>query len=54
MKKDMDKIIIESRNEIELLQNVCEIAFASGDCNDEEKEVAKKLSELLEGMYYSW
>lgn len=50
----MDKIILESRREVDVLQNVVEIAFACGDCNDEEKEVAKKLSALLEDMYMSW
>lgn len=54
MKKDMDKIILENRNEISLLQNALEIAIASGDCNDEEKKVATELSGLLESMYYSW
>lgn len=54
MKKDMDKIVLESRREVDLLQNVAEIAFACGNCNNEEKEVAKKLSALLEEMYYSW
>ncbi|MFV0464648.1 MAG: hypothetical protein ACK5ML_01135 [Lachnospiraceae bacterium] len=54
MKKDMDKIILESRLEIDLLQNVVEIAYACGDCNDEEKAIAKKLSALLDEMYYSF
>lgn len=54
MRSDMDKIILESRDEVAKLQDVCEIAIACGDCNDEEKETAKKLSALLESMYYSW
>lgn len=31
MKKDMDKIIFESREEVAKMQDVCEIAFASED-----------------------
>lgn len=54
MKSEMDKIIIESRKEVSLLQNVVEIALASDDCNEEEKAVAKRISELLESMWYSW
>lgn len=54
MRSDSDKIIFESRHEVAKLQDVCEIAFACGDCNEEEKEIAKKLSELLEAMYLSW
>lgn len=54
MKKDLDKIILESRSEISLLQNVLDIAINSGKCSDEEKEAAKELSELLETMWYSW
>lgn len=54
MKADGDKIILESRREVDVLQNAIEIAYASKDSNEEEKALAKKLSELLEGMYYSW
>ena len=54
MKADGDKIILESRREIDLLQNSIEIAFASKDANEDEKAVAKELSGLLESMYYSW
>lgn len=50
MKCENDRIIFESRREIEKLQDVCEIAIACGDCNEEEKEIAKKLSELLDTM----
>lgn len=54
MKADGDKIILESRREIDVLQNAIEIAYASEDSNDDEKAIAKRLSELLEGMHYSW
>lgn len=54
MKHENDKIIIESRREVDILQNVVEIAFASGDCNEEEKALAKRISEICEAMYYSW
>jgi hypothetical protein len=50
----MDKIVLESRNEVALLWNVADAAFHSDDCSSEEKEAAKRLSELLESMYYSW
>lgn len=56
MKKDMDKIVLESRQEIELLQNICEsfYAFSKAPGEEDEREIAKKLSALLEGMYLSW
>lgn len=54
MKAENDKIVLESRREIEILQNTLEIACASGNCNDEEKEVAKTLSAMLDTMWYSW
>lgn len=54
MKCENDRIIFESRREIEKLQDVCEIAIACGDCNEEEKKIAEKLSELLESIYLSW
>lgn len=56
MKKDMDKIIIESREEIDLLQNICEGFYALSKCSgeDKERELAKKLSSMLDDMYMSW
>lgn len=54
MKKEMDRIIIESREEISLLQNALEIAIASGKCNEDEEEVAREASQLLESMWYAW
>lgn len=54
MRKDMDKIVLESRNEVSLLQNVIEIAIATEDLNEDEKEIAKITSALLESMWYSW
>lgn len=54
MKRDMDKIVLESRREAELLQNAIEIAYASECCTDEEKKVSKELSALLEAIYLSW
>lgn len=47
---EIDKIIMENRQEIELLQNVVEIAYSSSCITDEEKFVAKRCSELLEVM----
>ena len=54
MKSEADKIILESRNEVAKLQDVCEIAIASNNLNSEEKELTKRLSELLEAMYLAW
>ena len=54
MVKDMASIEFESRREVDVLQNVVEIAIADGHLNDEEKEVAKQLSAMLEEMYLSW
>lgn len=53
MKRDMDKIILESRREVSILQNTIEKAYASKDSKDEERELAKELSALLDEMYYS-
>lgn len=54
MQGNMDKIVLESRNEVSLLQNVIEIAIATQNLNEDEKEVAKKASAILDSMWYSW
>ena len=39
----MDKIVLESRQEIELLQNICEsfYAFSKAPGEEDEREIAK-------------
>lgn len=55
MKLNMDSIQLESRREAELLQNVLEIALADFKClTDEECDIAKEASKLLESMWLSW
>ena len=56
MKKDMDKIIFESREEVANIQDVCEIFIDISQSAGEEKlrESARKLSALLDEMYLSW
>ncbi len=56
MKKDMDKLVFESRREVDLMQNICEgfIALSKSAVEDEEKELARQVSALLEEMYLSW
>lgn len=51
---EADKIVMENRQEVELLQNVVEIAFSSNCCTDEERNIAKRCSELLEIIHMSW
>lgn len=50
MKKDMDKIIFESRQEIDEVQNALE-SYAK---EHKESETVKKLINLLDAMYMSW
>ena len=56
MKKDMDKIIFESREEISNIQDVCEIFIELSKSAGEEKlrKSARELSALLDAMYMSW
>ena len=54
MVKDMASIEFESRREVDVLQNVLEIAIADGNLNDDEKALATELSAILEEMYLSW
>ncbi len=56
MRKDMDKIIFESREEISNVQDVCEIFLEISKSVGEEKlrKSAKELSALLDAMYMSW
>ena len=54
MKQDMDKVVLESRTEIDLLKNVADKAIASVQLAEKEKEVAEKLSAILDAMYISW
>lgn len=50
MKKDMDKIIFESRQEIDEVQ----IALETYTKEHGETETVKKLIGLLDAMYMSW
>lgn len=54
MKSNMDKITLESREEISLLQNVLEKAIETNTLTSDEKKVAEKAFDLLDGMWYSW
>lgn len=50
MKKDIDKIIFESRQEIDEVQN----ALESYVKEHKENETVKELINLLDAMYMSW
>ena len=50
MKKDMDKIVFESRNEIDEVVNALEKYVKEYG----ENETVKKLIDLLDAMYMSW
>lgn len=52
MKVNGDKIIIESRKEIELLQKALQIAKEQSD--GEIKQITNQIYELLDSMWYSW
>lgn len=56
MKVENGTITLESRTEVELLQNVCEgfLALSKSAVEDEEKKLAKELSAKLEAMWYGW
>lgn len=56
MKMQDDKLIFESRDEIDLMQNICEgfIALSKSQVEDEEKELAKQISGFMDAMYMSW
>lgn len=54
MQQNMGSIEFESRREVDVLQNVIEKAIANGKLNEEELEVAKKASAVLEAIYLSW
>lgn len=50
MKKDMDKIVFESRTEIDEVANALEKYVKEHG----ENETIKKLIDLLDAMYMSW
>lgn len=56
MKVERDSIIIESRREIETLQDILETFISVSVCagEEEDRKLAKELSGKLEGMMYSW
>lgn len=56
MRKDGDKLVFESRREVDLMQNICDgfLALSKSMVEDEEKELAKLAAVLLEEMYLSW
>jgi hypothetical protein len=55
MRREMDKIVFESRSEISALQDLLENACNSKPIpGDDEKQLAKELIGLLEVMWYTW
>lgn len=54
MQSGLDNIILEDRQEISRLQDICEIAIENEDLPKETKRLAKELSGILESMYLSW
>lgn len=53
MKKDMDKIVFESRYEIDEIIEALE-TFAKEHPNARQKETVKRMSNLLDVMYMEW
>ncbi len=53
MEFEDDKIIFKSRYEVALLQNICEgfLALSVSIGENDERELAKKLSKALEAIY---
>lgn len=51
MKAEKYKIILENIREVDYLQNVIEIAIATDQLTDDEKEIAIKTSGILEELY---
>ena len=57
MKINNDSIVLESRNEVSLLQNICDdflLSLSKSTDKSKEEELAKELSALLDAMWYSW
>ena len=53
MKTEGDKIVIESREEIDELQNALE-SFLKENPEAKERETVERLNSILESMWYSW
>ena len=50
MRLEKGHVILENKTEVELLQNVVEIGISNMCMTDEEKEIGKRFSEILEEM----
>lgn len=54
MKLENDRIVIESRSEISLLQDMIEKYVKSEKMDESDKQGLEKIKEQLDGLWYSW
>ena len=54
MKLQDGKIILETRTDIDLVQNMIELLNEKGNIGKKEEEMLKQLNRELEALWYSW
>lgn len=54
MKLNNDKIVIESRSDIDLIQEMISLLLEKGQIKEREKKEIERLDEQLEALYISW
>ena len=54
MKLQDGKIILETRTDIDLMQNMIELLNEKGNIGKKEEEMLKQLNRELEALWYSW
>ena len=56
MRREADKIVLESRREVDILQDVLEIYIATSKSvgEEEHRAVAGEAAALLDAMYREW
>ena len=54
MKLQDGKIILETRTDIDLMQNMIELLNEKGNLGKKEEEMLKQLNRELEALWYSW
>lgn len=54
MKLEDGKIVLETRTDIDLMQNMIELLNEKGNIGKKEEEMLKQLNRELEALWYSW
>ena len=54
MKLQDGKIILETRTDIDLMQNMIELLNEKGNVGKKEEKMLKQLNRELEALWYSW